>query len=48
MFMQLSTLAPIKVGYYIAKFGGHRHSGSRDILVFVCHMTLQDLDYSVI
>ena len=23
-------------------FGGHRHSGSGDIMVFVCHVTLED------
>ena len=36
------TLKPIKVSYLSAKFGGHRHSGSGDIIVFVCHLTLQD------
>ena len=24
------------------KFGGHSHSGSRDIIIFVCHVTMQD------
>ena len=23
-------------------FGGHRHSGSRDIMIFVCHVSWQD------
>ena len=32
----------IEVSYHPAKFGGHRHSGSRDIMIFVCHVTLQD------
>ena len=34
---------PIKVSYYPAKFGGHRHSDSGDIVVFVFHVILQDL-----
>ena len=36
------SYVPNKVSYHPAKFGGHRHSGSRDIIVFVCHVTLQD------
>ena len=24
------------------KFGGHKHGGSRDIMVLVCHVILQD------
>ena len=24
------------------KFGGHRHSGSRDVMIFACHVALQD------
>ena len=28
-------------GYHLTKFGGHRHSGSIDIMVFVCYMTLK-------
>ena len=36
------SYVPNKVNYHPAKFGGHRHSGSRDIIVFVCHVTLQD------
>ena len=32
----------MKVSYCPAKFGGHRHSGSGDIMAFVCHVTLQD------
>ena len=30
------------VSYNPAKFGGHRHCVSRDIMVLVCHMILQD------
>ena len=33
---------PIKVGYYPAKFGGHRHNDSGDIVVLVCHVISQD------
>ena len=31
---------PIKVGYHLVKFGGHRHSGSGDITFLVCHAIL--------
>ena len=30
------------MSYHPAKFGGHRHSGGRDITIFVCEVTLQD------
>ena len=32
------------MSYHPAKFSGHRHSDSdsRDIMIFVCHVTLQD------
>ena len=30
------------VSYYPSKFGDHWHSGSRDIMVFVSHETLQN------
>ena len=32
----------LKVSYHVYKFGGHRHCGSGDIMVFICHVTLQD------
>ena len=38
----LLWLEPIKVNYHAARFGCHRHSCSRDIQVFVCHVNLQD------
>ena len=28
--------------YLPMKFGGHRHSGSREIMIFVCHVTLEE------
>ena len=28
--------------YHPAKFGGHKQSGSRDIMVFVCHLIFED------
>ena len=28
--------------YHPVNFGGHRHSDSREIMLFVCHVTLQD------
>ena len=31
----------IKVSYHVVKSGFHRHSGSRDIMIFVCVVTLQ-------
>ena len=30
------------MSYRPIKFGGHRHSVSRDVMVFVCHVALQD------
>ena len=27
--------------HYPAKPGGHKHSGSKDVMVFVCHESLQ-------
>ena len=30
----------IKVSHYHAKFGGHRQSGSEDIMFLVCHVIL--------
>ena len=32
----------MKITYHSAKFSGHKHSGSGDIMVFVCYMTLHD------
>ena len=32
----------IKVSYNSTKFGGHRHSGRGDIMVFLCQVTFQD------
>ena len=34
------VLELIKVSYHPAKYGGYRHTGSRDIMVFVCHVIL--------
>ena len=33
---------PVKVSYHSAKSGGHSQSDSGDVIVFVCHVTLQD------
>ena len=33
---------PIKVSYHHAKFVNHKHSGSRDTILLVCHMISQD------
>ena len=33
---------PMKASYHSAKFGGHQHCGSGDIVVLVCHVILQD------
>ena len=30
------------VSHHPVKFSGHRHCGSGDIRIFVCHVTLQD------
>ena len=35
-------LESIKVSYHPTKFGGHGHCGSGDIIILVCHVTLQD------
>ena len=32
----------MKVSYHSGKFGGDKHSGSGNIIVFVCHVTMQD------
>lgn len=32
----------MKASYRLATFGGNRHSGRGDIIVFVCHMTYKD------
>ena len=32
----------IKVSYHPAKFGGHRHCGSENIMVLMCHVLLED------
>ena len=32
----------VNISYHSVKFGGHRHSGSGDIMVFNYHVTLQD------
>ena len=33
---------PIKVGYHSTKFGSHRHSDSRDLVVLFCQAISQD------
>ena len=30
------------MGYHSGKFGGHRHSGNGDIMIFVDQVALQD------
>ena len=30
------------MSYHPAKFGGHKHSGSRYIMVLVCHVISED------
>ena len=40
--MKLYGYQPIKMSYHPAKHGGHRHSSSRQIMIFVCHVTLED------
>ena len=35
-------MVAIKVGYYLAKFGDHRHSDGGDIVVLVSHMISED------
>ena len=32
----------MKVSYHPATFGSYRQSGVGDVMVFVCHVTLQD------
>ena len=32
----------MNVSYHHAKFGGHSHSGSRDIMLLVCHVNSQE------
>ena len=33
---------PLKVSYHPAKFGGHIHCGSKDVMVLVCHVISED------
>ena len=40
--MKLYGYQPIKMSYHSVKFGGHRHSSSRQIIIFICHLTLED------
>ena len=40
--MQLCRWKPFMVSHHPLKFGHHRHCGSGDIMVLVCHVTLQD------
>ena len=35
------SLEPVKVSQHPAKFGDHRHSGSGDIMVLICHVISQ-------
>ena len=37
-----SFISKSSVSYHPAKYGCYRHSGRGDIMVFVCHMTLQE------
>ena len=37
----LSGLEPLKISHHLTKFGGHRHCGSGDIVLF-CHAISQD------
>ena len=41
--MWLDRQKPIKVRYHPAKFGGHRHSGSGEVIFLVCHVILTKL-----
>ena len=38
--MWLYEEKPVKVSYNTAKYGGHRHSGIRDIMVFAFPVAL--------
>ena len=40
-FMRLLRQEAIKVSHP-AKFGGQKRCGSKDIMILVCHVTLQD------
>ena len=40
--MLLYRQKPIKRSHNPAKISGHRKFGSRGVMFFVCHMTLQD------
>ena len=39
---EFMSRSPSRLSYHSAKFAVHRHSGSRDIMVLVCHVILQD------
>ena len=38
--MWLYSQKPIKLSYHPAKFDAHRHSGSEDEMLLVCHVVL--------
>ena len=40
--MLLYGQEPMKISYQPARFGDHRHYGSEDIMVLVCHVILLD------
>ena len=41
-YVTLYGQEPIKKSHHPAKFGVHRHCGSGDITILVCHVILQD------
>ena len=42
IFVLLYDGEPGKVYHHASAFGGHRHCGSEDVMVLVCHVILQD------
>ena len=40
--MKLHCWEPLMINHHATKIGGHRHCGSGDIMILVCHMILQD------
>ena len=40
--MKLHCWEPLMMNHHATKIGGHRHCGSGDIMILVCHMILQD------
>ena len=42
MVLWIYKSEPVKVSYHPVTFGGYKHSGSRYVMVLVCHVISED------